>query len=274
MDTNSIPTELLNVLSALKSTVWELGPRLGTAALLLVVGVGVALVLRAVTRKVLESLDRIVPSRRLRASLRSIAFGHSAAHLLSTVVYWFVLLLFLAAATEAAGLPLLTTWLSGAAGYVPTVLSSILIVFAGLAGGVFVRDLVVTAASRVGIANATGLGRIMQTGLVLLAILVAVDQLGVDITTLTALIVTVVGIGLLGAALAFGLGARTEVGNILAAHYLQKSFRVGNRVRIAGEQGEIVQITPTAVILATDDGRAVIPARLFSEQASILIERS
>jgi len=75
-----------------------------------------------------------------------------------------------------------------------------------------------------------------------------------------------------GAALAFGIGSKETVSNILASYYLQKTYRVGQEVRIAGLEGRILEITSTAVSLDAPVGRVLVPARKFSEEASVLLK--
>ena len=264
--------QLRQVLDRILAGLLELGPRLVTALLIMACGVAVAYLLRIIIGRVVAGLDRLIPSRRLRASLRTVAIGRPASEMVGTVVFWFVILLFLASATETIGLPLVTSWLSGAARYLPGVLSALLIALAGLAVGVFLRDLAISALARAGVPNSRALGRLLQTVVVLVCVMIAVDQLGIDTTLLTALIVTLLGVALLGGAVAFGLGARTEVSNILASHYLQKTYKVGNRVRIGDLKGEVLQITPTAVVLDSGEGRVTVPAKRFSEEASVMLE--
>jgi small-conductance mechanosensitive channel len=110
-----------------------------------------------------------------------------------------------------------------------------------------------------------------QAIIVMASAIVAFDQLGIQVTFLTVLAAIVTGSLLGGAALAFGLGARTAVSNIIASHYLLKIYRVGHHVRVGGFEGRIVDITPTAVVIATADGQAVVPAKEFSERASLLL---
>lgn len=270
MDTFDLVGQLQIVLDRLASGLLNMGPRLVTAVFLMLLGIAVAYVLRFITRRLVSSLDRLIPSRLLRASLRTVAIGDSASRMLGTVVYWFVILIFLAAASETVGLPLMTAWLSGAARYLPSVLSALVIVFAGVVAGVFLRDVSSSTLAGAGLPNSAALARVLQTVTVLVSVMIAVDQLGVDTALLTALMVTVLGVALLGGALAFGLGARTEVSNILASHYLQKSYRIGNRVRIGDLTGEIIRITNTSVVLESEEGRVAVPAKLFSETASTL----
>ena len=270
MNTTDLMGQLQLVLDRLGSSLINLGPRLVTAAFIMLFGIVAAYLLRSVTRRLVASLDRIIPSRLLKASLRTVAIGQPASKMLGTVVYWFVILLLLPAASETVGLPLMTAWLSGAARYLPSVLSALLIAFAGAVAGVFLRDLATSALAGAGLPNSAALGRVLQTATVLVSVLIGVDQLGIDTALLTALMVTLLGVGLMGGAIAFGLGARTEVSNMLASHYLQKTYRIGNRVSIGDLRGEIIQITYTSVVLDSAEGRITVPAKLFSETSSIL----
>jgi small-conductance mechanosensitive channel len=80
-----------------------------------------------------------------------------------------------------------------------------------------------------------------------------------------------VGSTLAAAALAFGLGARASVANIIAARYVAQFCRVGQAVRIDDVEGTVVQLTPTAVVVETPEGRAVVPAGRFHETSSVLL---
>ena len=101
---------------------------------------------------------------------------------------------------------------------------------------------------------------------------VAVDQLGIEVSFLVIAVSIALAASLGAAALAFGLGARTAVSNIIATHYLARTYEVGQRVRVGEHEGRIAEISPTAVILETGEGRVHIPAKEFSEQISTLID--
>ena len=261
--------DLSGLLAAAKSFI----PSLIAALLILVAGILSAMLLRFLLRRVIRSLDRIIPSRRLRQGLQRAGLARPAADLLSGVVFWLVLLVFVAAAAAQLGLPVLSTWLSQITAYLPGLLSALLILFAGVTGAAVLRDTVSAAAASIGLQYATALGRLTQMTVILVAVVVATDQLGLNVDIVTNLFITFLGAILLGGALAFGLGARTTVGNILACYYLQKTYAVGHKVRIGGLDGEIVEITPTAVILDSSDGRILIPAKTFSEDTSILLTK-
>jgi small-conductance mechanosensitive channel len=119
------------------------------------------------------------------------------------------------------------------------------------------------------------LGRAAKVAVFLLAGVVALDQVGVDSTLLILVFSIVIGVVLGGLALAFALGARTAVSNIIASHYLSRAYRLGQHIRIGNNQGRIEEIGPTYVILETAEGRVLVPAKEFTETTSILLlERS
>jgi len=90
-----------------------------------------------------------------------------------------------------------------------------------------------------------------------------------DVDFLSTLIVVITGTLFAGAALAFSLGARTLVANLLGAQYSRKHCRIGERLKLGDIEGEVVEITQMSIVLDTGNGRAVVPAKLFQELVSL-----
>ena len=97
------------------------------------------------------------------------------------------------------------------------------------------------------------------------ALVVGIEQLGIQIQFVTELLLVVAGVLLAGVALAFGLGAQQLIANIVGAQQLQKFCRLGDRLNIAGTEGVVIEITSTGLVLETDAGRSWVPAKLFLE---------
>jgi hypothetical protein len=72
-------------------------------------------------------------------------------------------------------------------------------------------------------------------------------------------------------AVAFGLGARVLVANLIGAQQLQRLLEPGQIARIDGMQGQVIELTPTSVILATEEGRMSVPAKRFQEAATLIL---
>ncbi|MEX2531644.1 MAG: hypothetical protein WD960_12805 [Gemmatimonadota bacterium] len=242
-----------------------------TAAILLVVGVLLAFLSRALTVRVISAIERAVPGRSFRTSFLGITEERAASHFVGEVVFWAVLLFFVANAANALGLALLTAVVDSLSEFVPRVIGAVLILVAGLVMGNIARTAVTATAVGVGSTLGPGLGQVVRAAIITAAVLIAVAGLGVDIALLTAIFSVSLAALLGGFALAFGLGARTAISNIIGSHYLRQSFELGQAVRIGGVEGTILEFTGTAVILEAPEGRVIVPAKQFGEMNSTLL---
>ena len=252
---------------------WVRGHQLNLlgAAALLALGWALGLLMRAIVSRLLHALGRMVPGRLLRRGLPRPTIEREVSDIIGLIVFWAVVLFFVAAAANLLGLPVLGASVSGIGLYVPRILAAVLIGVAGLVIGNLARDGATAAAAAAGTPFAAAIGQIVRAGILIAAGLIAVAELGIDITLLTA-ILSVTLLTVLGAfSLAFGLGARGAVSNIIGAHYVRQTFEVGQRVRIGDIEGTIAAITSTAVIMQAPGGQVVVPARLFSETTSMLV---
>ncbi|MEX2179428.1 MAG: mechanosensitive ion channel domain-containing protein [Gemmatimonadaceae bacterium] len=245
--------------------------RLITAAVLLGLGVVLAFLLRLIASRIVTAIERAVPGRAFRTSFAGVARDRPVSEIVGGVVFWAVLLFFVATAADALGLALLSSVVASLSLFVPRVFAAVLILVAGLVMGNLARGAVTATASGAGTALGPGLGNVVRVAIVTAAVLIAVAELGVDIALLTAIFSVALAALLGGFALAFGLGARGAISNIIGSHYLRQTFEVGQTVRIGGIDGTIAELTATSVILDVPEGRTIVPARQFSDMASTLL---
>jgi small-conductance mechanosensitive channel len=249
-------------------------PNILGSVLLILVGWLLARALRSTIIRLSGRLDGLVRKQATDDFLKRFGVERPVSNVIGSIVFWLVLLLFFTAATETLGLPVLATWLSGVSYYLPRILVAALIILAGLLAGNLAREAISAAATTAGLNYGQLLGRAVYVIILLIAIVTAVDQLGIESRFLTLTITIVIAALIGGAALAFGLGSRTTVSNIIAAHYLRQVYRVGDDVKIGAVHGKIVEIRPTCVILEGLDSRVLVPAKDFSETASMLITKA
>jgi small-conductance mechanosensitive channel len=241
------------------------------AFLLLLVGWVVAHLFRMAALRLSLLGERALARIPVGRGARQSRMPGASAKIFGSVVYWLVLLFFLTAATQVLGLNTFTAWLSRVVDYLPTVFVGALIVVAGYLVSKLARDVVQAAAVRAGERQRELIGRVVQAAILITAILVGAEQVGIRVTFLIILAATAC-IAMVGAvALALSLGAREYVANLIGAHYLRQRYSVGQHVRVSGYEGQILELTDTAVILETAEGRASLPAKVFNEQAIILL---
>lgn len=247
-------------------------PALVGAAVLLLAGWLTGRMLAwAARRGIAALLARLSHRPAIHSALESSGTATQIPGVIAGFVFWVVFIFFTAAAMETLGLPVVTASLSRVAYYLPNILAAVLIVFAGVIAAKLIGGAVTRAASSTGVALGQGIGATVRGTVILVAAVVAIEQVGIQADLLIIIVAVVVGTTLAGAALAFGLGARTAVSNIISSYYVAQAYSIGQRVRVAGVEGKIVQTTPTAVFIASAEGRVMIPAKEFSEQASVLV---
>jgi small-conductance mechanosensitive channel len=190
------------------------------------------------------------------------------------VVFWLVILIFVTLATEITGLSIFGSWLKQAATYLPLAIAGLLIVLVGFVVSSLFRDLVASNAASAGLSQGDLLARTVQVVIMLTAIILGIDQIGIDIMFLSVMVGIILATMLGGLALAFGLGARTHVSNIIAANQLRQRYQDGDIIRIGDIEGRILAITVSRVTIETESGNVDVPAKLFDEQVTVIIEKS
>ncbi len=247
---------------------------LGFAALVLAGWLSARLLGRWTRRIVGKTIDRVGRGPAVSEALRQSAADTTIPRVIGAFVFWVVLLIFLAAAIDVLGLASITDLLSRIVFYLPNAVAGVLIVLAGLIGGVFARNATAKSAMAAGLPRAEIVARAVQFLVVTIAVVVALEQIGVTGRLLVILVATAVGTMFAGAGLAFGLGARGVVSNIVASYYVTQNYRPGQRIRIGGVEGPIIRTTPTAVVVETADGQCSIPAHRFEQEASLLVNET
>lgn len=245
-------------------------PNLLIAIALVLTGWLVARLLRALTIRSVQLLDTVVARRSYARDADHPRPARSGATL-GSIVFWIVWLLFAAAATAALGLGAFTEWLRRVLDYLPTLAAGVLIAAAGYVLAGFVGDLVRAAARGLAPAQQAALARVAQGATLVTALLIGADQIGIEVTWIAIIAVIVLASLLGGVTIALSLGARGYVANLIGAHYLAQAFQVGQRLRVAGHEGRILQFTPTSVVLETADGRVSLPGRVYHDEPIILL---
>jgi small-conductance mechanosensitive channel len=271
MPYNSWTDALANQFRELYRAAVEYVPQVVVAVTLIGLGWLIAWLLRRVTVRFLARLNRLLPNRAKTADTVNESVEGLASRVIGGVVFWGVLLFFVAAATAELGLPVITDAVTSLARYLPRVLGAAVIIFTGLVLGSLARTATVSAADRAGFDYAKILGQVSKVAVLLLAVVIALEQIGVNSNLLMLGLIIVLGSFIGGGALAFGLGARTVASNVIASHYLNETYAVGQRIRVSDIEGRIVEIKSTGVVIDTSEGRVFVPAKEFSESISVLL---
>jgi hypothetical protein len=128
----------------------------------------------------------------------------------SSLVFWFVMFTVMLVAANALGLQSLANVFSELVSYIPSVIAAIVIIIVGSVLGTFVGGLIMASAG--GLHGGPTLARVGKGGVILLAIFMALQELGVASEIVTTAFALLFGAIALALGLAFGLGNRDLAG--------------------------------------------------------------
>ncbi len=225
-----------------------------TAIVVLVFGFVAGKLAETAVRKLLVMADRLVARYGTR---QHTLFSPLFQRVCGLMTYGTVLVVAVIIAVRLLNIEQLSTWLDGALAYAPRFIVGLFIIGIGNVMGALLRNL---TAGLVSDGNADALGpRLIHITVVTVAVITGLEHLGIDISFLTQLALILLAALVGGLSVAFALGARQYVANLMAQPELAR-YATGERLRIDEDEGVIVEIYRTGLTLATDEGLVAIPA--------------
>ncbi|MFA5685511.1 MAG: hypothetical protein WCZ02_10245 [Lysobacterales bacterium] len=246
-------------------------PDLFAAVAVLVGGWLVARLLKTLSVRLMQGAERLWQRLVMRSPLPAGTSLHRpSGKVVGSLVFWLVMLFFLAAAAEILGIKVFAEWLAAIVAYLPALVAGLVILIAGVLIGNLARDLVEATAESAGIRQSEFIGRAVQLAVLGTALLIGADQIGIEVRFLVSILTVFVAAVLGGAALAFGLGARHFISNLIAARNLRARLQIGQYVHIQDLEGVVLEVTATDVRLQGERGEHSVPAHLFELHAVTL----
>ncbi|MGP0595226.1 mechanosensitive ion channel family protein [Nitrospira sp. T9] len=247
-------------------------PTLILACMLLGLGYVLARLVSVVVTRLLQLMgfDRLLSRTAVQTLLERSGTKQKSSEILGMIGFWIIFLVFLIQASDTLSLTMVSDALTSIAYYIPKVGIAVLVLVLGLIAANFVRELITMTCSSAGITHGTMVAQAVYVAVVLLIVVTAIDALGINTELLNNTIVILLAGLIGGAALSFGLGSRTAVANLIAAHYLGSMVRVGMTVKIGENQGTVVAVTPISVVLETREGRVIVPATQVTESTAVI----
>jgi hypothetical protein len=166
----------------------------------------------------------------------------------ANLVFWFVMFAVILVAANALGLNALADLFSELVSYIPSLIAAVVIVLVGIVLGDFVEGLI--RASAGALHGGTTMARVGRGSVVMLAIFMALQTLGIAPDIVTTAFAILFGAVALAMALAFGLGNRELAGEVTREWYERvraerKAIERENAARDARERGEAPRSAPT-----------------------------
>lgn len=243
-------------------------PQILGTLLFLLIGWVAAHALRIAIKKLIGGLDTLFQRmfKSDRATHERVKRSYSV--IISGAVFWIVIIFSIAAAANMLGWDMFSDWMGNIITYLPNLVTGLLIILAGFLLGNGAKTATISTALAAGLEQVDLLGRIVQITIMFTALVIGVEQIGINVGFITDVSLVVIGVLLAGGALAFGLGAKNLIANVIGAQYIRKHCRIGEHMQIGAASGVVIEVSQTSIVLDNGNGRVVVPAKQFHELCS------
>jgi len=180
------------------------------ALIVLIVGLIVASGLGALVERVvgLLKVDKLLSNLGVHEYFERAGLNMNSGRFVGRLVYWFLVVVFLLAATDILGFYTLSNFLREVLLYIPNVIVAVLIMLAAVVGANFMRNLVRASVKSARLHAAHFLSSLTWWAVVLFGFFAALSQLGIAVSIINSLVTGFVAMLALAGGIAFGLGGK------------------------------------------------------------------
>lgn len=243
-------------------------PKVMLALLLFFIGWLVAKFVSRLLKKLLGKLGLDELGEKLNEIdlLKKSKFVLEPSQVLSKIVYYLLLLIFLVAATDVLQMEALSQLVSSIINYIPQLITALILVVIGLLLADLIQKGVRSATESLGIPSGNIISGFIFWFVFLTVGVSALSQAGIDTDFIKSNLTVVLAGGVLAFALGYGLASKEIVGNFLAAFYHKNKINQGDLIRIEGIKGKVIEKDRTSFTLQTETGKVVLPLRKLTTE--------
>ena len=192
-------------------------PQLLAALVLLFVGWILANLARTGVVKLLDILrfDSLAEKTGIEAFLKQGHLDISLSRIIANLVYWVIIFIVIVTVANSLGLHMVAELFNKIVLYIPNLIVAILVLVFGILIARFINRLVFAYLNNIGVQGALTISTLSEYAVIIFVIFVALEQLEIGTTLLTAAFQ--IGFGAIGLAfaLAFGLGGREWAAGVI-----------------------------------------------------------
>jgi len=251
-------------------------PNLLGALVIFIVGYILSKLLTTLLKKLLKVVGVDKLGERLQAIdvVANAEMEISLSTLLAQVLYYFLMLVVLVAATDVLGMEVVSNLVSKAIAYIPNLLAAIIILIVGAILADVLKGFVVVACRSFAIPASGMIGSIVFWFVFVSILISALSQAQIETDFIIANLSILLGALAFAFALAYGLAARPLLGGFLAQFYNRGKINPGDRIRIEENEGVVLSIDRASFTLNVDDKILIVPLIKLQSETVLVISRA
>ncbi|SOD88799.1 mechanosensitive ion channel family protein [Spirosoma fluviale] len=243
-------------------------PRIIGAFVILLIGIGVARLAAFVVQRVLGRVgfDKIGDRLNQISVIKQLNTEIKLSEIIAKVLYYFILLVFIMAATETLGVAAITEMVSSLVNFIPKLLAAAIMLQVGVLLADTLRGAVVNLCQSFNIAAGRLLSMIVFVFFLIVTIISALGQAGINTELLESSFNLIIGGVIFAFAIGYGIASRDIMANVLSSFYTKNKYKEGQLVQIDDVKGEIVKIDTLSITLRTGDTTTIVPLQTLQSK--------
>ncbi len=249
-------------------------PNLIIAIILLIIGFIIAKIVKRIVQKALETvgIDKIGEKLNEIELISKADIEIKFSAVIAKILYYVIFLVFIIAATSALNIPEVSNLMTSIIEFLPNLIVAGIILVIGFIFSEMIRTIAYTALASFGIPSARLISSFLFYFMLVNIIVSALSQasintdfLGQNISILIAGIIFAFSIG-------YGLASKTVMANFIGSMYSNNKINIGDKVKIDGIEGEIINIDKSAMTIFTkNESKVYVPlSKMTSDTFEIL----
>jgi len=188
------------------------------------------------------------------------------SELLSKVIYYLLLLIFIIAATDVLGMPAVSNLMSDIINYVPNLLTAGIVLIIGVLFADFIKKIVLTACESLAIPSAGIIANFIFYFIFIAVAMSALSQAKINTEFIQDNLTVLVAGAALAFAIGYGFASKDMMANFVASFYSKDKVRVGDEVKIGEVHGRILYMDNNSMTIKTSTSIVLVPlSKLTSE---------
>ena len=178
-----------------------------------------------------------------------------------TSIKWILIFIFIVISAELLGLKMISESLGNLIGYLPKLITALLIFAVGVFIANIVKKAVLSIFSSLDLSGGNAVGNIIFYTIAIIVSVTALNQAGVNTDLITNNLSIIFASILATFTISFGLGSRDIIKRLLFGYYSRKNLQVGDTIKTESFEGVIESIDNITLVIKTTKNIIIIPIK-------------
>lgn len=181
--------------------------------------------------------------------------------IVSSFVKWVMYIMLIIMASDVLNLKIISEEIGHLFSYLPQLFASLVIFVLGLVFANFIKKGIRSFFESMDLSGAKIISQVVFFLILVFVGITALNQAGIDTEIITQNLTMILGALLVAFSLAFGLGAKEMVSDLLRMFYVRKTYELGQIIEFEGKVYEIDAIENISITLISENEKLIVPIK-------------